>query len=497
MTDSGDTAVGASAPGHEPRESSAGDVVLRQRGRDFVIALYRSLRSLKLYPVENQQVQRALDEMSGAVLALLEHEHEQELEVTVSSELIFVNQIRLRLDLDNYASFGHVLTTFTQCGIGVLRVSPAVDRREWQVFISELLRFSARGDDANSVLQLRQRLGLGGVEHIVVEPPPEGEGEQPDEERRKQGAKRTYERSLAVTKDLIGSTRMGRVGNVRKVKRAVQNIIDQVLSNEVTLVGMTNLRDYDDYTFTHSLNVCIFSLAIAKRLGFTRRQLFELGMAALCHDIGKGRLPLETLNKPGKHTPEERRAMQSHTYRGALSLFELREYGEIPYRSMIAAYEHHMKIDLTGYPKSVRERNMSLFSRIVAMADVFDAATSDRVYQKKMTPDEVLRALWQEPEWGLDAVLVKALTNLLGIYPVGTCVILDSRELAIVHAANSDSAMIHRPVVRVICSADGTWLRPGPLLDLSETTEDGHFGRSIIKVTTPEKYGFQAADYFV
>ena len=460
-----------------------------------MIALYRSLRSLKLYPVENQQVQRALDEIGGAVLALLEHK--PELEVRVSEELIFVNQVRLRLDLDNYASFSHVLTTFTQSGIGLLRVSPAVDRREWQIFILELLRLATQGDDLNSVLQLRQRLDRAGVEHIVIEPAAESDGEHPDEERQKQGAKRTYERALAVTKDLIGSTRMGRVGNVRKVKRAVQSIIDKVLSNEVTLVGMTNLRDYDDYTFTHSLNVCIFSLAIAKRLGFTRRQLFELGMAALCHDIGKGHVPLETLNKVGKLTPEEWRSLQSHTYRGALSLFKLREYGEIPFHSMVTAYEHHMKVDLTGYPRSVRERRMTFFSRIVALADAFDAATSSRLYQKRMTPDEVLRLFWDQPERGFDPVLVKALTNLLGIYPVGTCVILDSREFAIVHAANSDAALIHRPVVRVICTADGTWLRPGPLLDLSATTEDGHFRRSIIKVTTPENYGIRAGDYFL
>ena len=114
-----------------------------------------------------------------------------------------------------------------------------------------------------------------------------------------------------------------------------------------------------------------------------------------------------------------------------------------------------------------------------------------------MTPDEVLRLFWEQPERGFDPVLVKALTNLLGIYPVGTCVILDNRELAIVYAANSDAALIHRPVVRVICTADGTWLRPGSLLDLSATTDDGHFRRSIIKVTTQERYGIRAADYFV
>ena len=478
-----------------PPQVPTGDIVLRQRGRDFVIGLYRALRSLKLYPVENQQVQKSLDELTGAAFALLERE--QELQIRIAGELIFVNDLRLRLDLDNYASFGHVLTTFGRCGVGVMRVGPAVDRRQWQLFVSQLLNFTARGTDSNTVLELQQRLSLDGVTHIMVEPPAEGEGEQTDDEERKARAKSTYERSLAVTKDLVGSTRMGRTANVRKVKHAVQNIVDQVLNNEVTLVGMTNLRDYDDYTFTHSVNVCIFSLAIGKRLGFTKRQLFELGMAALCHDIGKGRVPVEILSKTGKFTPDEWHAVQGHTYMGALSLFKLREYGEIPYRSMITAYEHHMRTDLSGYPKSRRPRRLLFFARIVALADAFDAATSERVYQKPKSPDKVLRDFWDQAGAGFDPLLLKALTNLLGIYPVGTCVILDSRELAIVHAANSDGTLIHRPTVRVICTGDGTWLSPGPLVDLSQTTPQGNYGRSIIKVTEPAKYGIKTADYFV
>ena len=490
-----DADVQANGDGADRTQPQAGDRVVRRRGKDLVIALYRALRSLKLYPVENQQVQKALDEMCGAAHALLGGE--QELEVTISGELIFVNDLRLRLDLDNYASFGHVLTTFKECGIGRMRVSPAVGRREWQFFISQLLRFAARGSDPNKVHGLQQSLSLDHVEHIMVEPPREGEGEQPDEEQRKANAKRTYERSLAVTKDLVNSTRLGRTRSVRKVKQAVQNIIDQVLNNEVTLVGMTNLRDYDDYTFTHSLNVCIFSLAIGKRLGFTRRQLFDLGMAALCHDIGKGCVPIETLNKRGKFTPDEWRSMQSHTYRGALSLFKLGEYGELPYRSMITAYEHHMKTDLSGYPKSRRLRKISFFARIVAMADAFDAATSSRVYQKKKTPDVIMGELWEERGAGFDTVLLKALINVLGIYPVGTCVILDGHELAIVHAPNSDPSQLDRPTVKVICGADGKWLTTTPLLDLSETTADGHYARSVIKVIDPEKYNIRTADYFI
>jgi hypothetical protein len=107
----------------------------------------------------------------------------------------------------------------------------------------------------------------------------------------------------------------------------------------------------------------------------------------------------------------------------------------------------------------------------------------------------VLRELWETPEFGYDPVIVKALINLLGMYPVGTVVILDSYELALVHAVNSDATQIHRPVVRVLCGADGSWLNPAPLADLTDRSENGEFARSIIKVTKAEKYGILVSEY--
>ncbi len=482
-------------PGATSGSAATGDIALRQRGRDLVVALYRALRSLKLYPLENQQVQKALDELTGAAFALLEHNHE--LHVRIAGELIFVNDLRLRLDLDNYAAFGHVLSTFGECGVGMVHVASSVDRREWQAFILQLLHFTARSSDPNNFFKLQQRLDMDRVAAIVIESPADGDGEQSDEQQKKARAKRTYERSLAVTKDVMNSTRMGRTANVRKVKRAVQSIVDQVLSNEVTLVGLTNLRDYDDYTFTHSVNVCIFTLSIGKRLGLTRHQLFDLGMAALVHDVGKGRVPIEILSKSGKLVGEEWHLMQSHTWLGALSLFKLREYGEVPYRSMIGAYEHHMRIDVAGYPESRRPRELSLFARIIMIADAFDAATSKRSYRSPRSPEEVLREFWQKPDIGFDPVLVKTLINVLGIYPVGSCVILDTHEVAVVHAANSDGTHIDRPLVRIVCRADGSRLDTPPLVDLSTTTAGGSYERTIMKVTDPAKYRIRISDYFV
>jgi HD-GYP domain-containing protein (c-di-GMP phosphodiesterase class II) len=472
------------------------DGFLRHAGREFLVVLYTAFRSLKLYPLENAQVQKALDELAVATKHLLDVE--RELEVRLQGEFIFVNSTRLRLDLDNYASFSHILGLFRQSGIGAVRVDEGVDRRQLQIFVSLLLSYAAKEANPNKVFELGQKLSDGGVTHVSVEPPLDTDEDLEDAERQKEAAKRTYARSVAVTKEVISSIRMGRSANVKKVKRAVQAIVDQVLNNESSLMGLTTLRDYDEYTFTHSVNVCIFSVALGRKLGLSKLQLYDLGMAALFHDVGKSRVPLEVLNKEGGLTDEEWRIMCAHPWLGVLTLFGLRGYGEIPYRGMVVAYEHHMKTDLTGYPKSIRARELSIFSKVVAVADGFDAATSRRVYQTvPIQPDQVLKEMWENPRRGYDTVVVKAFINLVGIYPVGTCVILDTYEVGLVHAANADVAHVHRPMVRIVASPEGALQHPGILADLAEQDAQGNFPRTIVKVTDPLKYGIKVSDYFV
>jgi HD-GYP domain-containing protein (c-di-GMP phosphodiesterase class II) len=471
------------------------DAYIRGAGREFLVTLYTALRSLKLYPLENPVVQKALDDITATARTIIQSE--QELELRLTGEFIFVNATRLRLDLDNYASFSHVLSVLKGAGVGLIRVDEGADRREWTAFLSLLLGAAGR-DVPNKFADLLGRFASAGVQHIGIEPPLETPEDEEEHERLKEQAKRTYQRSVAVTKEVISSVRMGRTASVKKVKRAVQAIVDMVLSDETSLMGMTNLRDYDDYTFVHSVNVCIFSVALGRKIGLTKLQLYDLGMAALFHDVGKSRVPLEVLNKEGSLTDEEWRIVQAHPWLGVLTLFGLRGYGEIPYRSMIAAYEHHMKVDLTGYPKSVRPRAMSMFSRIIMVADGFDAATSRRVYQTTpLEPDAVLKEMWENPRRGYEPVLVKAFINLIGVYPVGTLVILDTYELAIVTAANPNTEYIHRPVVRIISDAMGVLQHPGVDADLAERDPEGTFRRSIIKVTSPDKYGVRVADYFV
>jgi HD-GYP domain-containing protein (c-di-GMP phosphodiesterase class II) len=483
------------SPG-EQAPTAASDGRLRQGGRLLLLALYTALRSLKLYPVENATVQKALDELDAASRALLALE--ADLEIRLAGDFIFVNATRLRLELDNYASFSQILAMLRAFSIGALRVHPAASRREWQIFLSLLLSLFERGEPDERFEGLYERLGAADVKGIEIERAVQQEHD-PDAEQAKEQAKRIYSQGVAVTKDVITGARLGRATSVKRVKRAVQLIVDQVLNNETSLVGLTTIRDYDEYTFTHSVNVCIFSVALGKKLGFTRLQLYDLGMTALLHDVGKARVPVEILNKTTGLDEQEWRVMQGHPWLGALTLFGMRSHDELPYRTILVAYEHHMKTDLSGSPKQLRDRTLGIYSRIVAVADGFDAATTRRSYQTiPIEPDQVLREMWQNPKRGYDQILVKALINLIGVYPVGTCVILDTFEVGVVGAPNPDGQQLNRPLVRVAVDADGGVVAPpGKLVSLTEQDESGAYRRSIVKVTNPSRYGLTVGDYFV
>jgi HD-GYP domain-containing protein (c-di-GMP phosphodiesterase class II) len=470
-----------------------GDAYVRRSGRALVLAMYSALRAIKLYPVENAAVEKALDDL--AKLAQGVAAQEGELEVRVSGEFLFVNSVRLRLELDNYASFSHLLGTLLSAGVGGIGVSPEAGRRDWLILLS-LLQSSSRDAPSARFRQLTGKLEQAGVSSFEISEPSEADAET--REKTKEVAKRTYAQSVAVTKELMTSVRIGKSPNIKKIKRVVQGIVDQILNEETSLVGLTTLRDYDEYTFTHSVNVCIFSVALGKRLGLSKLQLYDLGIAALFHDIGKSRVPLDVLNKAGGLTDTEWRLIAAHPWLGVLALFGVRGQQELPYRAMVVAYEHHMKVDVAGYPQPVRPRALSMFSKIVAVADGFDAATSRRAYQTvPLSPSDVLVEMRDNPRRGMDPVVVKGFINLTGIYPPGTVVVLDTFELAIVHGVNPVPEMLSRPIVRIVSDEMGNVLFPGIFADLAEQDESGVYRRTIIKTENAEKYGIRVGDYFV
>ncbi len=467
---------------------------VQQAVRTFVTSLHSALRSVRLYPIENAAVRNALNELESATTKLFEQSGQCELRTAGDS--LFVNGIRLRLQLDSYAAVAHLLGRMRASGAGGIVWTAVPLTSSWVSLLNALLLPQGELTRAECADRLIAHLEAEHVDNIVIEPMSDDDDLDDEEEDEHERARQTYMRSLNVTRELLTGARMGRSPALKQAKRAVQGIVDSIMSDSVSLIGLTTLREFDDYTFVHSVNVCILSVALGRRIGLSKVQLFDLGLAALMHDIGKSRVPIELLNKRSGLSEDEFRMLKTHTWRGVLALFAMNGSAARAWRAMTTAYEHHMRIDLSGYPAPVRLRSPSLFSRIVAIVDGFDAATSTRVYQDKpWTPADVVRGMRENKRLGMDPVIVKAFINLTGIYPVGTVVGLDTGEIAIVVAANSDSGTLARPIVRVLFDDRGNRFDGQPF-SLADRNSDGGYVKTITRTEDPDRYGIRVSDYF-
>jgi HD-GYP domain-containing protein (c-di-GMP phosphodiesterase class II) len=247
----------------------------------------------------------------------------------------------------------------------------------------------------------------------------------------------------------------------------------------------------------HAVNVSILSVALGEHLGFGRKHLFELGFSALFHDIGKVLIPTTVINKQDWLNEEEWKTVSQHPDFGLLMLFNVEGFEEPPYRAMLATYEHHMKTDLTGYPRVIRRRRQGLFARIIALMESYDTAISH--YNRRfdpLSPDVAIRQLMESETNAYDPVLVRAFVNLMGIFPVSTLVILDTGELGVVVAPIPNARAISRPMVRIVATPDGKRIGDGRIRDLTELGPDGTgHARSIARSTDPMRYGIDVSDY--
>jgi len=467
----------------------------QRTARAFVVALHGAVRAVRLYPIENSAVQKTIAELVNAA---------ERVELTDGQcrlrrvgDYLFVNEMRLRLTLDNYAAVAYVLGLLREAGLGGVDVRAPTTPRAWVVLLAFLQSPPLEYPEAERLEQLAARVAQSGVACFEFYPPVDESEQQETEFDAKERARQTYVRSLDVTREVITSARLGRSVGLKRVKRAVQGIVDAILTDAASLIGLTTLREFDEYTFVHSVNVSILSVALGRRLGLTKLQLLDLGLAALLHDMGKSRIPLDLLNKRGSLDDGERAILQTHTWQGVLSMFAMPTGSARPWRAMTTAYEHHMRIDLSGYPIALRSRRLTLYSKIISVADGFDAATTTRVYQDApWTPADVLRGMRDNTRLGLDPVVVKAFINLTGIYPVGTLVVLDSLALAMVVAANPDPTALSRPLVRMITDAQGNRLHDLQVYDLTSCDASGQFEYTIIRTEDPQRYGINIGDYF-
>jgi len=221
-------------------------------------------------------------------------------------------------------------------------------------------------------------------------------------------------------------------------------------------------------------------------------------MAAFFHDLGKTETPLDILNKPGRLTDAERMVMEKHPFLGAEKLVHLKEFRRLPLRAVHVALEHHIKEDLTGYPRYFKKGDVNLFSKIVKVVDVFDAITTKRVYRAKdFTRAEALSFMLEQSGTEFNPVILKAFVNMMGVFPIGSLVALTTGEIGIVHDIDADPKLLLRPSVKLITDAEGNKV-DGEVVDLAERDPvTGRFLRTIAAPLDPSRYDIEVSDYFL
>jgi len=272
--------------------------------------------------------------------------------------------------------------------------------------------------------------------------------------------------------------------------RTIEGLADAVTQNRTALIALTAMRSYDNYTFTHMVNVSILTMGQARALGIDGRLLREFGLSALMHDIGKVRTPKEILNKPEKLTDDEFAIMRRHTVDGAEIL---RRTPEMPILAPVVAFEHHLRLDGTGYPAGVRREGLNLGTMLCGIADVYDAMRSQRAYQQAFPTERILTVLKRNDEKQFDPHLVRRFVQLLGIYPPGNLVKLSSGAIAVVTRVHAPDPF--RPRVRVIFASDGTRLNQPYDRNLWETVEGVEPAEAVVAPVDPADYGIDPLTY--
>jgi len=299
-----------------------------------------------------------------------------------------------------------------------------------------------------------------------------------DEVRR---AAKLCERSKAAVVSMFGDARMGQALQFEQAGELVEEISDSIMRHPNALISLARLKNADEYTYMHSVAVCALMIALARNLGLNESQVREAGLAGLLHDIGKMAIPNDVLNKPGKLTDNEFATVRNHPEAGSRMLIDSKQVSALV---LDVCLHHHEKVDGTGYPHRLEGEQISLYARMGAVCDVYDAITSDRPYKRGWDPAESIRKM---AEWKghFDPVVFQAFVKTVGIYPVGSLVRLESGRIGVVLEQQAKSLLM--PRVKVFFSARSKTPIPQEILDLSKLV-----GRDkIVSRESAEEWGFR------
>ncbi len=476
---------------------------------NFFLTLFRLIQSTKLHQANNELIIKLGNDFIKYANKFSGDDSAIALQLTAGK--FYLQKEKLSYKRDMAAVVARAMGFFEEIELhGIeIYIPLAADERDNLFKITRL--FNRAPDYPDPALWLQEQLEIHKIDWLKILPKPlaheliaggtdvnsADNSEEENHKKRCKAAKQSYAYVMSSLKNVAGKVISDKPVGVRQSVRVVQGMIDQISDDKNILLGLSTLRDFDDYTYTHSINVSILAMSLGVEIGLSRESLEQLGICGLFHDLGKIVIPHEILNKPGKLTDQEFEVIRKHTIYSVCQILKLKVSEDIRGKIMLPPFEHHMGYDLTGYPQVENKKPLSLLSKILTIADVYDAITSARVYRPRaMSPDRALVWMSQRAGQDFDPVLIKVFIKMMGVFPVGTLVKLDSDELAVVKS-NQGRRQADRPEVVLLLLGDDGCYNSSDTLDLNIRGATGEYVRSIAQGVSPVEYGIQPAKFLM
>lgn len=461
------------------------DKEIHKIGQDIINQLSIILRTAQIHDPSNVAVTTAIEKFLLLINQMTTH---QSVMLELIGEFFYLDDTRIRYSMEYLLNFDFLIREFKRREIGRIIFKNAIKSEDIQVFLKAFIAAGFSDTPYETVSDIIT--DSENIEVDVLKKIKEGEKED-----ARKVIKRIYFNAVSYTRGVMTKIKTGEKVNIKKAKRIVESMVDHLLEEENLFIGMTAIKDYDEYTYHHSVNVSILSIALGQRLGLSKKVLTELGLIALFHDIGKIEVPSEVLNKVTNFTDDEWKLIKRHPIWGVKAILKLRSLDNTSIRSSIVAFEHHMNYDISGYPRVRKYTELDFYSRIVSVVDQYDAMTSSRVYSRiPLSPDKALSIMMERAGRQIDPLLFKFFINMVGVFPIGTLVMLDTKELSLVYEC--DVVFADRPRVLIIIDRKGGRVS-GPVVNLTEKDETGKYYRSIVKTLDPNKYKINLAEYLL
>ena len=478
-------------------QSSNGTIALFE---EFLHSFFSLLQAIRIHEDNNKLVVGNVRKFTENLDRCMEG---NPLSIKASKGLLFIDEEKIPYSRKSKTLIDNVVQYFDARNLEGLRFISDIQQTLPQDILILMRSLDAAGHEEDPTAWLAAKLKQNNLVWVEIlhKPSKPEEGEQESEEAgtdtiRRERAQRDYAYALGSLNEISRKVLCKKQVGIRKTVRVIQDMVTHLIEDDEVYSAISTLRVFDDYTYTHSVNVAILSMCIGKRLKLSRHSLERLGLCALFHDLGKIEVPHEILNKPGKLNDSEFKQLEKHSLNSARLIVKLRATRDRKAKILLPPFEHHLKFNLSGYPYTHWKKPLSLFGRIITITDVYDALTSLRIYRKSaMSPERALGQLLEGSGRDFDPILVKVFINMLGVYPVGTLLELDSGDMALVVGISKKKGERRPLACLMVQDPDGKYQK-GKAIDLAERDrKTGNYVREIIETHHPATFGIQPVQH--